>query len=87
MADRWRADDGPLIVEFGSSLVSTLVNLKEKSKLLPPFRSHRERERYIYIYIYIEQAYDVETMSDQRRCDIMTSLRHWYNIVLRLYAH
>ena len=39
----------------------------------------RERER--------EQAYDVETTSDQRRCDIMTSLRHWYNIVLRLYAH
>ena len=22
----------------------------------------------------------------KRRCD-MTSLRHWYNIVLRLYAH
>ena len=36
MADRWRADDGPLIVVFGSSLVSTLVNLKEKSKLDPP---------------------------------------------------
>ena len=33
MADRWRADEGPLIVVFGSSLVSTLVNLKEKSKL------------------------------------------------------
>ena len=36
MADRWRADDGPLIVVFGSSLVTTLVNLKEKSKLPPP---------------------------------------------------
>ena len=41
--------------------------------------SERERE--------IEQAYDVETTSDQRRCDIRTSLPHWYNIVLRLYAH
>ena len=37
--------------------------------------SEREREREI------EEAYDVETTSDQRRCDIMTSLRHWYNIV------
>ena len=39
MADRWRADGGPLLVVFGSSLVSTLVNLKEKSNLgplLPP---------------------------------------------------
>ena len=36
MADRWRADDGPLLVVFGPSLVSTLANLKEKLKLHPP---------------------------------------------------
>ena len=33
MVDRWRADDGPLIVVLRSPLVSTLVNLKEKSNL------------------------------------------------------
>ena len=34
MADRWRTDDWTAyIVVFGSFLVSTLVNLKEKSKL------------------------------------------------------
>ena len=38
MADRLRADDGPLIVVFGSSLVSSPINLKEKSKLDPPLR-------------------------------------------------
>ena len=37
MVDRWRADDGPLIVVLRSPLVSTLVNLKEKSNLdIPP---------------------------------------------------
>ena len=35
-ADRWRADDGPLIVVFRSSLVSTLVNLKSQSWTPPP---------------------------------------------------
>ena len=49
---------------------------------------------FLYLYLSLavnfsfskrerELAYDDETMSDQRRCDIMTSLRHWYNIVLK----
>ena len=47
------------------------------------FCFHRERERERER----EQAYDFKTMSDQRRYDIMMSLRHWYNIVVRLCAH
>ena len=40
-----------------------------------------------FVFKEREQAHDVKTTSDQRGCDIMTSLRHWYNIVLRLCAH
>ena len=36
MAFRWRADDGPLIVAFGSSLPSSIEKIKKKAKCGPP---------------------------------------------------
>ena len=40
-----------------------------------------------FVFKYAFERERESIMSDQRRCDIMTSLRHWYKIVLRLCAH
>ena len=34
-----------------------------------------------------QQAHNIKMMSYQRRCDVITSHRRWYDVILTLCAH
>ena len=54
--------------------------------LIPQHLPRLDIEVSQFLLAIIQQAHDVETPSYQRRCDVMTSHRRYYDVVLRLRA-
>ena len=42
---------------------------------------------FFSLWLIAQQVHCIETTSYQRRCDVVTSHRCWYNVVLRLCAY
>ena len=39
------------------------------------------------LHVSPQQAHNIKMTSYQRRCDVITSHRHWYDVILTLCAH